>query len=101
MPFDDAPALGATARLGGRAVSDAVQPGADAITWPNRRRLAHQDEKRRLKRVFGVVRIGEDTATNAKNHRAVTADEGRERGLFVLRQKAVEQLAVAQRRGLA
>jgi hypothetical protein len=76
-----------------------VEPRRDRVAAPDRPGRAGQDEERRLERVFGVVRVAEQAATDAKDHRPVPLDE-RGEGQFprLARpgREAIEQLAVRQ-----
>src|SRR5262245_50478933 len=60
---------------------NAIQPGADGLATAHARGLAHQDEKRRLERVFDVLTAAQQAATDAEDERAVPPDEHLEGGL--------------------
>ncbi len=71
----------------------------DGSTAPDR-----QDQERRLEGVLDLVPVAEHGSADAKHHRAVPSQEGRERqlgGLVVLvqaRGEPIQQLVVAQGR---
>src|SRR5439155_20168645 len=95
-PFVDTPADGFGSCLDRRAVGDAVQPTPQRFALPNRACPVEQHEPGRLEGVFGVRGLVQEPTTNAKDHRRVPAQEGRE-GRFVLPpDKALQKLAVRE-----
>ena len=60
------PDLGRSSTQGG-PVRDLMEPGAERVTNPEGTRSFDQDEKRRLKRVVCVMRIGEHPLANSQD----------------------------------
>src|SRR5438874_2326038 len=92
--------FGGTPRLGGtgfkrRVTSHAVEPIAKRSSAAQAGRLAHQHEKRRLKRVLGIVMMVQDPPANAQHHGGMPSDQRRKRRLIALSDKALQKLAVA------
>jgi hypothetical protein len=83
LPLLAAPLRREGLRFHGGTESDTVQPVGDPVSRPDGRRIAGEDQKGRLKGVLSVVMVADDTAANAKDHRAVTTDKGF-KGRFVL-----------------
>ena len=71
-----------------------IQPRRNRYSLPNSAGLAHEQEKRRLKRIFHVVRIVQHSPADAENHRPVPPQEYLEGRLVSQREPAVEQLRV-------
>ena len=74
-----------------------MEPGADRIAAPNRFGLANQDQKGCLKRIVGLVRVANQAAAQAQNHRTVPFDQNAKR--FVTKRimaglKTLQELAV-------
>src|SRR5215469_8346174 len=63
------------ARGAGRAVTHAMKPARQRVGLADRARPAHQDQERGLKGVLGVVRVVQNTPTDAEDHRAVPLDQ--------------------------
>ena len=59
-------------------------------------RLPGQDEEGRLKRIFGVVVIGENTATDAPHHRPMPLNNGRKCRLVTTADVVLQQLPIGQ-----
>src|SRR5262249_19071321 len=96
LRFPRPPAGRRRPRLQRRPVGHAVKPVGDPLPRPNRRRLADQDEERRLEGVLGVVVIPEDAPAHAPDHRAVPPHqrfEGRPRAAA---DEALQQLPVGE-----
>ena len=97
--------LGATADahglgLQGNAISDAVEPGADALPRHDCGGLADEDEKGGLEGVVGVVHVAEDAAANAEHHRSMAAHDGRKRRFLVPVEVALQQGVIGRGGGL-
>jgi hypothetical protein len=73
------------------AQRDAVQRAGKGVTVADRRRLARQDEKGRLERVLGVLRVGQDAAADAVHQRPVAARQLGERRLVAAGDEARQQ----------
>ncbi len=73
-----------------------MQPGADGVVPPVRRRLASQQQKGGLKDVLGVLFAGQQSPTDVEYQGAVTLDEGGEGVLLPRAGKAQEQVAVSR-----
>jgi hypothetical protein len=56
--------------------------------------FAHQNKKRRLKRVVGVSSVSQDAATNTQHHGTVPAHQNAERLLVSLAEELCQKLAV-------
>ena len=85
--------------LGRNPKRDPVQPGAQRVTHPERARLAHQHQKRGLKRILDVVRVAQHAPADSQHHRSMPLDQRRERrlGHFAMsRRELLEQLPVRQ-----
>ena len=70
-------------------MGDAVEPAAQHLRVANGRRVAHEDQERRLEGVVHVRGVGEDLAARGEDARAVPADDSFESG----------RVAVAAERG--
>ena len=55
-----------------------MKPRAQGIAHPQSPSLLDQDEKRRLKGILGVVRVGQNAPAHPQDHRPVSLDQGRE-----------------------
>ena len=82
----------------GDAGGDPEEPAPDRAPIPDRCGPAGEDQERRLERIFGVVRVAEDRAADAQDHRAVPVHQDGERGLVPPGQEAIQQLPVGQPR---
>jgi hypothetical protein len=60
----------------------------------NRRGFLHQDQEGGLEGIFGFVRIPEQLAANAKDHRAMPLDQRFESRLVVVGDKTFQELSV-------
>jgi hypothetical protein len=58
----------ARSRAQGRAVGDTVQEAGQGLAAQDRACLARQDQKSRLKSIFGVLPVSQDTVANAQDH---------------------------------
>ena len=72
----------------------AVQPVGDPLSWHDGSGLADEDEKSSLKRIFGIVLVVQDPATNAHDHRTVPPREGFKSHLIVPLDEPAQQLTV-------
>src|ERR1043166_5899727 len=70
-----APAGGGCPGLERDIIGDAVQPAPNCVTRVNGIRLLGKNEKRRLKRVLGILLMRQHSSSYAKNHRAMTKDD--------------------------
>jgi hypothetical protein len=64
-----------------KAMSNAVQPAGDRAELADGSGLAGQHKKRGLKNVLRSMVTVQDSPANAKNHRAMAANQGGKRGL--------------------
>ncbi len=90
---------GGRPRTAGGAVGDLVQPGADRIAHPEAARPLHQDQKRGLEGVLGVVRVGQHALADPHHHRTVPLDQDGESqlgGLAAVGREPLQELAVGQ-----
>jgi len=74
-----------------------MEPRSKRIANPEPARFPHEHQKRRLEGIVAIVRIGENSATNPQNHRAMAFDKHRERKLSSLaasRREPLKKLAV-------
>ena len=55
-----------------------MEPGAQRIPHPEGPGLPDQDQERRLERILGVVRVGQDAPADAQDHRPMPLDQDRE-----------------------
>ena len=81
------------------AIGNLVQPGTQGIAHPEPPGLLYQDQKRRLKRILGVVRIDQNGPAHTQDHRPVSLDQGRERqlgGFALAGRKPLQELAIGQ-----
>ena len=87
----------------GGAVGDPEQPGGHGLSLADAAGFAGKSQERRLKRIFRVVVVAQDTAADAEHEALVAADEQLEGGLVAGRGEAAQQLGVADAigRGLA
>ena len=81
-------------RLGppGHALGDTVEPTGHRLTLSDRYGPPRQDQERGLERILGVVRVAQDLAADAQDHRPVPLDQRREPGLGRLITTAHEPL---------
>jgi hypothetical protein len=77
----------------------AVQPARHPVARHDARRLAGQDEERRLEAVLGVVGVRQQAPADAHHHRPVAAHQRRERRLVAPGQERFQQPAVGHRVG--
>lgn len=96
LAFPRAPPRPQRSRLQGRLVRDPVEPVAELLAWRDRRRLASQNEERRLQRILGVVVIPQHAATDAPDHRTVAVDRHRKDGVLPASQETLQELPVRQ-----
>jgi hypothetical protein len=75
---------------------NAIKPIPDGFPWRDRGCLAGEDEKGRLKCVFGVVDVTDNSLTESQDHRAVASNQHFEGRLVPPREEALQQLAVRQ-----
>ena len=80
--------------LEGGLVSDAVEPVTDLRSGVDRRRLADEDEKRRLERILSVVVVAQDTTADTPNHRAMAAHERFQGRRLSAAHEALQQLGI-------
>ena len=57
-------------------MGDSVEPGTKELGLTDPARLAGQDHKRGLERVFGVVGVMEQALTDAEDERSMPHDQG-------------------------
>ena len=82
---------------GGDAVGDAMEPGAQRVSNPERARLLDQGQEGGLEGILDIIRIAECIPADAEDHRPVPLDQGREGqlgGLAVLGREPFEELTV-------
>src|SRR5262249_50412717 len=72
----------------------AVEPVPDLFSRPDTRRLAHQNQKGGLKRVFGILGMADHASADSPDHRGMTPDQGSKSRLVALANEAVEQLPI-------
>src|SRR5216684_3839191 len=84
------------ASLQGSAISDAIKPVADFLTWHDACRSPNQNKKSGLKGILGVRLMTGDSSADAKNHRSMPTDERLEGGVVPLPDEAFQQLTVGQ-----
>ena len=72
----------------------AIQPIDEHLGWANGSSLASQDNEGRLKSVLGVMVVGENSATDAPYHWAMTPHQRCERSLVLVLDKTPDQLTV-------
>src|SRR5262245_21742492 len=77
------------------AIGDAVEPAADRLTLANRRGFAREDEKDRLKCVFGVMLPRQNSPTHAPDQAAMALDEPSKGALVAGRDEAPKKILVA------
>ena len=89
-----------TERIGPRSprdpVSHAEKPVGQVQSVTDRRCLAHQDQKSRLKGVFDIPRIAQNPAANAQYHGSMQIDQRLKGGFISARQIALQQLAIPE-----
>src|SRR5262249_54296825 len=85
--------------LGSHPGRHAIEPGTQAIRIANLRRLADEDEERRLKGLVRVVRTGQQATTHAPDHRPMTSHQRLESRFVPLEDVTLEQITVVRRRG--
>ena len=56
----------------------------------------NEDQKDGLKGIFGVLRVAQPTAADAEDHGAMVRQDFLEGGLVAVREKSLEQLALAE-----
>ncbi len=82
-----------------RAHGDLMEPRPERISHPERPGTFHQDEKRGLESVFGLMPVGKNAVAYAQDHRAMPLDEHREGQLGWLAGvggESFQKLAVAE-----
>jgi hypothetical protein len=79
----------------GQALSNRVQPAADARLPPHRAGPPRQNEKRRLKRILGILMMTEDAPAHAPNQRCMPRHHRRKSILIVVVHEGMQQLTVA------
>jgi hypothetical protein len=80
--------------------ADTVEPSSQRIGHPDVGRPLDQDQEGRLKRVVGILGVGEHAAADAEHHRSVPLDEDRKRQfprLVAAGTEQLQKLPVAQR----
>lgn len=80
----------------GDSVGDAAKPAADEFAASDGRGLAHENQKRGLKRVFREVGLLQDTPTDAKDGGAMSLKQGLEGYLVFLRDVAIDEFGIGQ-----
>tara|TARA_R110002096_G_scaffold52626_6_gene137519 strand:+ start:38 stop:313 length:276 start_codon:yes stop_codon:yes gene_type:complete len=78
----------------GRAMRHAVQPTSQGILFDNRSRTSGEDQKRCLKRVFGIVRISQHALADSQNHWSMSHRQRFERGFVLIFEKPLQQLLI-------
>jgi hypothetical protein len=81
------------------AKGDLMEPGPQRVSDPECAGLPDQDEESGLEGVLCVVRVGQQSAADAHDHRAMTLDQGRESQLCDLAlpgRETLEQLPVRE-----
>ncbi len=73
-----------------------MKPASQRFTAADGFRAANQDQKGRLKSVFGLLRVAEQTPADAEDHGAVPPHEKSEGVLIAVLHEPPEQLAIAQ-----
>ncbi len=68
-----------------------MKPRSKQARIANGAGLLHQDQERRLKRIFGVMRITQNPSAHAQDHRPVTCDQRLKRGRITPRHEPPEQ----------
>ena len=79
-----------------------MEPRAQRIAHPERTSLLDQDEEGRLKGVFDVVRVDQQTPANPQDHRPMALDQGSKRllgGVTRSGRKPLQELPVGQLAG--
>jgi len=71
-----------------------VQPIGDSLPRPHRGCFAGKYQKGRLKSVFSVVMIANDTTANPEDHGAMTTDKGVKGRFIVLFDEGRQQLPI-------
>src|SRR5262249_48949386 len=72
LGFLDLPASLAGARSKSDMISDALQPAAQSLVPADGAGFLSKDEKRRLKRILGVITLAQYRLAHRKHHRAMT-----------------------------
>ncbi len=80
--------------LQSRPVGNAIKPIADRARRVKSGSLANQDQKSDLKSILGIVRIVQEAAANAEDHRPMPANQRLEGRLIALVNVALEQIGV-------
>ena len=76
-----------------RVIRHSIKKGA-RIRLADRIRPPRQDQKRRLKRILGILLVPEQPPAEAKHHRPVSPDQERERWFVLRRGEALKQLLI-------
>src|SRR5262249_47945228 len=71
-------------------------PVGEQLRRGDRRRPADEDEEGGLKRIFGVVVVVENPATDAPHHRSMPLDKGRKRRLITTADEVLQQLPIGE-----
>jgi hypothetical protein len=85
-------------RFAGGFFGHAVKPIADFLAWLDALGIAGQNEKRRLKGIFGIVMVGQDPPADAPNHWPMTLHQRPHGRLFASAYVTFEKLSVANSR---
>src|SRR5579871_6456286 len=80
----------------GQPRGNAVEPGPQSPTFPDRAGFSGKDQERRLESVFHVLRLAKEPPASPKHHRTVSPKERLERRLIALAEIAFQELAVSQ-----
>ena len=59
-----------------RTAGDLMEPRSQRVFYPKLAAAAHQNEKRRLEGVLGIVVVADDPKANAQHHRTMSLDQG-------------------------
>jgi hypothetical protein len=70
-------------RFHGDTVGYSIKPTPDRLPPGNRSGLTHQNEKRGLKGIVGVMAIVQDAAADAQDHRTMPLEQSFEGSFFV------------------
>jgi hypothetical protein len=82
-----------------RAAGHSMEPWSQRVFYPKCAASAHQNEKCRLKRVFGVVVVADNPQASTQHHRTVPLDQGRKGDLCRVpapARKLFEELTIRQ-----
>jgi hypothetical protein len=80
----------------GGSVGDAVQPATEHIALADGPGLANEDKKGRLKGIFGIVPVAQDTATDGQDHGSMALHQGGKGSLVAAGQEGFQQFSVRQ-----